>query len=64
MVLINRAAMDQQFQAWFIGPSSRFLGLDAWGPLIHLDDEWNNPCNLKDCRLFCSENSHKACHNS
>ena len=20
--------------------------LDAWGPLIHLDDEWNNPCNF------------------
>ena len=31
--------MDQQFQAWFIGPLSRFMGPDAWEPLIHLDDE-------------------------
>jgi len=42
MVHINRAAMDQQFQARFIGPSSRSLGPDAWGRLIYLDDEWNN----------------------
>jgi len=41
MVHIDHAAMDQRFCTveWFIGPSSRFMGPDAWGPLIHSDDE-------------------------
>jgi len=41
-----------QFKAGFIGPSSRFMGPDAWGPLIHLNDEWNNSCNFQGCRHF------------